>query len=231
MKIIIMAFLCLAAFFILYPEADIITSNMLYDAERGGFWLKNNVVISFIHNAVPWIVYIVITCLLTVLLYCLYHRFKNSKFEKAPLRVLLFLMVSLVLGPGLTVNTVFKDNWGRARPSQVMEFGGLKQFTPAFIKTDQCERNCSFVSGHASVGFYFLSFAMLFKGKTRMSLSLSSILLGSVIGFGRIAEGGHFLSDVIFSGFFVYFVARIAHTVIYRKSFVKLKSVIFQKQI
>ena len=53
-------------------------------------------------------------------------------------------------GPGLVVNGVLKAFWGRARPSQILEFGGAAQFTPPVQIADQCARNCSFVSGEAS---------------------------------------------------------------------------------
>jgi lipid A 4'-phosphatase len=36
----------------------------------------------------------------------------------------LYLAACLAAGPGLIANLVLKDNWGRARPSQITEFGG-----------------------------------------------------------------------------------------------------------
>ena len=38
---------------------------------------------------------------------------------------------------------------GPARPKHIVAFGGSKLFTPALQPTDQCKRNCSFVSGEA----------------------------------------------------------------------------------
>ena len=62
-----------------------------------------------------------------------------------------FLAAMLAIGPGLVANVILKDNWGRARPRQVVEFGGTKQFTPPLVPVRECVRNCSFVSGEASV--------------------------------------------------------------------------------
>ena len=43
------------------------------------------------------------------------------------------MLFLLLLGPGLLVNVVLKDNsTGRARPSQVLEFGGSHQFSSPF---------------------------------------------------------------------------------------------------
>jgi hypothetical protein len=36
----------------------------------------------------------------------------------------LFILLSVILGPGLLVNLVFKDHWGRPRPRQVVALGG-----------------------------------------------------------------------------------------------------------
>ena len=67
---------------------------------------------------------------------------------------LAFFVVAGILGPGAVVNLVFKDHWQRARPYQVQEFGGTQQFTRAGIITDQCDNNCSFVSGHVACGSF-----------------------------------------------------------------------------
>ena len=42
---------------------------------------------------------------------------------------LAFFILSGALGPGLLVNAGFKDNWQRARPYQVQDFGGPQQFS------------------------------------------------------------------------------------------------------
>jgi len=121
----------------------------------------------------------------------------------------------MIIGPGLLVNTLFKDNWGRARPSQVEEFGGTKQFTRAALPADQCAKNCSFVSGHASVGFFFLAFAYVWPRRRILWLA-SGTALGLGIGLVRIMQGGHFFSDVIFCGIVVYLSARVLHALMFR---------------
>ena len=102
------------------------------------------------------------------------------------------------LGPGLLVNNGFKDNWQRARPYQVQPFGGTQQFTRAAVMTDQCNNNCSFVSGHVACGF-FLASLMLVHRRRRYLWGAIGVTSGLVIGFARMADGAHWLSDVLWA--------------------------------
>ena len=121
-------------------------------------------------------------------------------------RPVAFLIVTLLLGPGLLVNQVLKADSGRARPLHTEVFGGDKQFTPAFQPADQCKTNCSFVSGHAGMGFWFLSLAWVARRRGWLYFGIG---LGAMVGLGRIVQGAHFLSDVIFSFFTVYFTSLV----------------------
>jgi lipid A 4'-phosphatase len=64
-----------------------------------------------------------------------------------PGRAALFLILTLVLGPGLLVNVALKDHWARPRPGMVTEFGGTMVFRPWWDPRGACASNCSFVSG------------------------------------------------------------------------------------
>jgi lipid A 4'-phosphatase len=116
-----------------------------------------------------------------------------------PPRKALYVLLCLLLGPGLLVNVVLKDNWGRARPSQTVEFGGTQAYSPPFTRSDQCVRNCSFVSGEVSLGFWWLAFAFAAPGRYRTGLAAVAIATGTFFGLIRVAEGGHFLSDAVMS--------------------------------
>ncbi len=111
---------------------------------------------------------------------------------------LIFIVVSGALGPGILVNSGFKDNWQRARPYQVSDFGGTQQFTRAAVMTDQCDNNCSFVSGHVACGFFFASL-MLVAPRRRYAWGSAGLLAGWMIGFARMADGAHWLSDVLWA--------------------------------
>ena len=124
-----------------------------------------------------------------------------------------FLLAVLLLGPGLVVNGILKEQVGRARPDQVTAFGGEQRFTRAFQVTDQCESNCAFTSGHASIGFYFISLAWVFR---RPPLIAPGILLGLGLGMLRIVQGRHYLSDVVFSFWVVYATALVCAPILGR---------------
>ncbi len=111
---------------------------------------------------------------------------------------LAFVVLAGALGPGLVVNSGFKDNWQRARPYQVQEFGGAQLFTRAALPTDQCNNNCSFVSGHVACGF-FLASLMLIDRKRRRAWAVTGVVAGLTIGFARMADGAHWLSDVLWA--------------------------------
>jgi len=130
-------------------------------------------------------------------------------------RVAVYLLLSLALGPGLVVNTVLKDHWGRARPSQIEAFGGTRQFTPALLPAHQCPRNCSFPAGHPAMGFYLVSFALLIPERRRRRAAIgATVAAGSLIGLARMAQGAHFLSDVVFSGLIVTGISLLLHRAI-----------------
>ncbi len=65
----------------------------------------------------------------------------------------LFLLLVLLIGPGLLVHSVFKEGFQRERPRAVEQFGGSDAFTPAFV-INQEGNGKSFVSGHSAMAFY-----------------------------------------------------------------------------
>lgn len=111
---------------------------------------------------------------------------------------LAFVVLAGALGPGLVVNSVFKENWQRSRPYQVQAFGGTQQFTRAAVVTNQCDNNCSFVSGHVACGIFFASL-MLVDRKRRVAWGVIGVVAGITIGFARMADGAHWLSDVFWA--------------------------------
>lgn len=197
------AFYALLVLFLLFPGIDLGFSQIFFEP-RQGFYLKNGLYAQFFYQTLP---------VVSKLLYWgLPLAILASHAPQGPERLrrlrgkLAYLLLVLALGPGLVVNGVFKSHWGRARPADVVEFGGQQPFTPAFVVSPACRRNCSFVSGHAATGFLLMSVAFLDRPRRRRWL-WAGIALGGAAGLGRIMQGSHFLSDVIFSGFFVYFTA------------------------
>lgn len=122
-----------------------------------------------------------------------------------------FMIAVLFVGPGVVANLIFKDNLGRARPRDVIEFGGSKAFTPPLVPSRECPRNCSFVSGEAS-SIYAAFFALaLLLPQYRMALLAGGIAAGTLAGAVRIIQGAHFLSDVVFAGVFMAITVSLLH--------------------
>jgi lipid A 4'-phosphatase len=121
-------------------------------------------------------------------------------------KIALFLVLVLVIGPGLVSNVVFKKNWGRPRPRQVVNFGGTEEFLPVWVK-GIAGKGTSFPSGHASVGYFMFSpffFLRRINKKWAVLFLLSGITYGTLMGVGRMIQGGHFASDVLWAGGFIY---------------------------
>lgn len=196
----------LAVIFIKFPQIDLFVSGLFYK-EGGKFYLSEHAVLTFLHDSVAYIT--ISVSILWALLIVAITIFKKPIFGLNRIR-LFYLLLVLAIGPGLVVNSIFKDNWGRARPSTVEFFGGQKKFTPAFIVSDQCEKNCSFVSGDPSIGFYFLALALVLPARRKLFLCVG-IGLGAVFSATRIIQGAHFFSDTVFSGIFTFTVAYLLY--------------------
>ena len=135
--------------------------------------------------------------------------------------VLSFLV--LALGPGLLVNAIFKDNWGRPRPRETIAFGGEKHYQAPFVLSDQGGK--SFPCGHCSVGFSLCVIAMLSRrgsGKRALFVGgwIAALLVGGYLGAARVAVGAHYFSDVLSSAWSVFLVAWLIQTFLPRKKVV-----------
>jgi lipid A 4'-phosphatase len=136
------------------------------------------------------------------------------------LRALLFILATFAIGPGLIANVLLKDHWGRARPVQIVEFGGSALFAPALMISDGCKSNCSFVSGDVSAALSFLAVALLVPARRRGWALAGTALMAGGIGFARMVVGAHFLSDVLFAGLFTLLVVQICYRLIMPRAIV-----------
>jgi lipid A 4'-phosphatase len=90
----------------------------------------------------------------------------------------------------------------------VQEFGGPRHYSHPLQPVNECKRNCAFVSGDAALGFFLMAGAFVCPRRRGAWLAAGG-LGGGVIGFFRMAAGGHFLSDVLFAGVVVYAVCAL----------------------
>jgi lipid A 4'-phosphatase len=185
--------------FVIFPNLDIEVSSLFY-SEKLGFLYKEQAIVVLFYKAVPILTK---SFVLVCALYLLYILIKFKNFKKTLSSWAFFLIISAIIAPGITVNSLLKDNFGRARPREIIEFGGNKEFSRAFSFSDQCPRNCSFSSGHAAMGYSFSSIAYVAGNLYFSRIYIAGIFFGSIVGLSRIIMGGHFASDVIISAFLV----------------------------
>ena len=110
---------------------------------------------------------------------------------------LAFVGFSIALGPGLAT-WAMKEHTLRARPMDVVQFGGTRQFAPAFVQAKQCSDNCAFTSGHAACGFFFASL-MLLDPRRRWRWVATGVVAGLAVSLARVSVGAHWLSDVLWA--------------------------------
>ena len=128
---------------------------------------------------------------------------------------LTFAILLIAIAPGLITQTL-KVTWGRPRPIETIEFGGKYNFrtpfSPDFSMIGNTNDGNSFPSGHTAIGFYVLVLYYVFNKKKRFLLA--GLIYGGVMAFGRMAQGAHFFSDVLTSGFIVYITAETLNKIL-----------------
>ncbi|MFD1697648.1 phosphatase PAP2 family protein [Roseibium aestuarii] len=186
-----------SALFLAFPDVDLWASGLFFDPERHGFFAQFSPFLrQFRHLGPHLVTLIAIVCVGVVLAKLIFP----ARRPLMPLRTPLFLLTSLILGPGLLVNAILKNNWGRPRPVMVDLFDGDMPYQPVWKITSWCDTNCSFVSGEASAGMWLVAAVVLVAPVTwRKALLAFFLPLGLLLSLNRIAFGGHFLSDTLIS--------------------------------
>jgi len=123
----------------------------------------------------------------------------------------IFILLLLALGPGLVINVLLKDQLGRPRPRQIVEFGGEHQFTQSW-QPGKGGENSSFPSGHAAIAFFLIAPWFVLRDKKPRSAEvflISGLLFGTLVGIARILQGGHFVSDILWAGGLLYLLGNL----------------------
>ena len=176
--------------FELLPAIDLQLARLFYRPGTG-FFLDGFPPVQWLYRGVPWLARLLGCALLATLAW----TFASAR-ARTHRGIIVFALASLALGPGFVANTVLKDHWGRPRPEQLAEFGGHGSYVSPLVPSRQCEHNCAFVSGHAAVGFWLITGAWMWPRQRRWWL-IAGCTTGALVGLARIAQGGHFFSDVL----------------------------------
>ena len=198
--------------FWLFPDVDLDTSELFYQ-KAGGFFLAHDQAFELVRRIgidLSWAY-----GLLTVGLIAAGLMLKARRGEL--LRRAVFLTGVMLIGPGLLVNLLLKDNWGRARPRNLVEFGGTLPYSKVWEIVPYCKTNCSFVSGEAAAAFALLATVWIVPERYRLKLAVPLLSLVSLISFDRVMFGGHFLSDTMISWSLVLIVILVLDRLILRR--------------
>lgn len=187
--------------FYFFPQIDINFSNLFFTGNRE-FIMSNHPLGVFYSK--------IIMKMLVFICIALGVAYLAGEFMKKPVlgltrRRVIFIALSISLTAGLVTNAVLKNNWGRARPRDVVQFGGDLKFSPACAISDQCHKNCSFVSGDTSFAFSFFCLVLLVR-RRKLLIGSGFFLFASSVGLMRVLRGAHFLSDVVLAGFYTVFI-------------------------
>jgi lipid A 4'-phosphatase len=228
----ILAVMLLLASLAVWPQIDLAISSQFYEPGKGFLHAREDF-FRFMEELAYYGARVL--CLLFGLcaIVALWIR-KPLKLFGAPIRAKgwLFLLLALLLGPGLIVNLGFKNHWGRARPREISEFGGPAQFSAALEPQIITRNNGSFMSGDAAFGFFLPSFAYVMPIRQDMKRRKKSdgkektiplsrrffwggTAAGVLFGFARLAMGAHFFSDVLFAAFFVLSATAFLHMLMF----------------
>jgi len=118
----------------------------------------------------------------------------------------LFVVLQLLMGPGLLVNCITKNLAGRPRPYETVHFGGSLPYLRPF-EFGNPHQGASFLSGHASMAFLFMGLFFVVKGWPRWAALAGGLAFGLLVGTARVLGGDHFPSDIVLCGTLIYTLA------------------------
>lgn len=202
-QVLLVSFALFAVFATVFPGVDLAISGLFFDGKtfpRDLWWQR------MLQQGLGLFIPISVG-VLTLLYAC--NRIWKLRLWGVDGRRVLYVVLVLAIGCGFIVNFALKDHFHRARPRDVVEFGGTKLFSPAFQISNQCRTNCSFSSGDAAGGFFSLALALALS--RRRAAYLAGLAVGVVMSIARISSGAHFFSDTVTSFFVMALVADVLY--------------------
>ncbi len=186
-------------------DTDLVISRWFFDAGTQTFPLRQTFLLETVLHY--WTKYVVIlaTCLLAAAY--AYTYLVPALLQQR--RQLLFLVLAMTLAP-LAV-TALKEITDRPCPWDLTAFGGSTPYTKLFVaRTQPHAPGLCFPAGHPATGFALMAFFFAAHRERRQRLARAALLAGVAsglaLGLGRIAQGAHFLSHVLWSGMLCWLV-------------------------
>jgi lipid A 4'-phosphatase len=199
-----------------YPKLDLDLAQPFFDRSVPatlGFWGSYNPVL----NGLRDLSRLVVTLLAAPAVLAIVMKLVRPRRPMLiPGRAAILMVATLALAPGVVTNVILKSHWGRPRPIDVTAFGGDQQFVPWWDPRGTCPENCSFVAGEPSGAFWTLAPAALVPPAWRAPAYGAALVFGAAVGLLRMAGGGHFFTDVAFSGIFTFLAIWLVHGALFR---------------
>ena len=202
-SVLLVALCAVSVVFLAFPVLDRAVSGIFY-VDGAGFAMTADPALQLLRNlGMLATTAVIVTAILALAApFCVTWRLIDLKPHAA-----LYLLAVYAIGPALIVNAFFKNGFGRARPRDILEFGGDAGFTNVWTVAGGCVSNCSFTSGEASAAAAILALIFVVPRAWRLAIGLLLTLFAMEVSISRIAFGGHFLSDTLLSWIVVLLVA------------------------
>jgi lipid A 4'-phosphatase len=200
----------------LFPQLDLAVARHFHgyiDANHNAFAWRIYPPLMQARNAGLWIGTVLVAPAVAALLVKLVLP-RRKMFISA--RAAVFLIATLALAPGLMVNVLLKDHWGRPRPIDIVQFDGKQHFTAWWDPRGECPNNCAFVSGDVAGAAWTFAPAALAPPQWRVLAYGAALALTAGMAAIRVMAGAHFVSDAVFAGVFTYLIIWLVHGLIYR---------------
>lgn len=198
-----------------FTDIDLRVARLFYDPDNPADpWPLRMVPLwNFFYHSARWVVGLLgLLALAGIAAGTVRRRWRSLRMYSA------CVILTVALGPGIMVNGILKNYWGRPRPRQVTEFNGVRQYhgplekgIPGGGKSLPC--------GHSSTGFVYCVFYFILRRKrprTAFAILGGTAAFGTLMGIGRIAAGAHFLSDVLLSAYLPFLSGLLVHYFILR---------------
>ena len=173
-------------------DLDLATIRPFYHPELERPWpVSNDPLWLLFYRSAPWITASLAVAGVSLLITGV-MRERSRRFRLYGM----FILLCVILGPGLIINLVLKDHWGRARPRQLVEFGGGSEYSQPLAPFRASGK--SFPCGHCSVGYlYGIGWWVWRRSHPRWAVAslAAGLVMGTLQGIGRMTDGGHYLSD------------------------------------
>jgi lipid A 4'-phosphatase len=146
-----------------------------------------------------------------------YVASRFGRISKRYARPCMVVILTVLIGPGILVNGVLKEFWGRPRPADIVSFDGTQYYRevwqpggPGAGKSFTCGHCAMAFSTASGVAFYPLHPALAIASMT------AGVVYGVLMSVARIAQGGHFPTDALWSGAVVFIVMAALYYLVLR---------------